>query len=958
MTTTCARLRRSVALLSIAIALGLAERASAQLTSNAAMRVLQSGTGWKLLEVRTPERGALPKQVWAVHREGLASLPVSSLQKSDLEADFTPEDGRNTVIFIDRGVAEEAERTSGFSICHWGSTHTISKSYNYNNSPLSPREFSLGSSGIDGTYGVNLPLTGNAQVDLRYKIKYCGLLNVPVKFKFVDGRVRGAASLNGDGNLSAFVSLHGHWEKEWPVGNPIHLGEFWIYFVRVEVTLPIFVGASIDATVTGNVGLDADFGANGTFDYTCTSDGCTGSNTFTDHFNAEDVTASVELNIKAKAWARVMARFAAYDDSILYGEGGLKGNVHADLWGYLGNTCGDADDDGTNEQVRALAADINWSYSLVWGYGYFGRDPRLEERPGDLHYLYWRDLLGAGGSTALQPMLKGPRLIGQGAAATYTAKMRPCYPYSDRVDFTIAPAAWTGNTFIAKPKSGDPAENSSALTRTFNETGPVNLTITSVSDAHGRRFGVPYSRMVQVSCGDSNPPSVSLTAPGAGQYLPSTAAFAANASDNQGLARVDFEVDGNVACSDTSTPYACSADLSGHANGAHSVRARAVDNCGNETLSSAVNVQLVHAPLVNLDQPAAGAVVSGNSVVVSGWATDPNRVTSVTLKLDGAPLNPASASARPDVCQSVPVGDPGCPNVGFQSTFNSSLYGNGVHTLQVIATDSTGRSTTVQRSVEIRNSLAPCTPGATTLCLRNNRFKAEITYVNGSGYGQAQAREYSDESGFFWFFNASNIEAGVKVLGPANGYWWVFHGAGTDRQYTLAVTDTQTGQVKTYVKPSGSFCGSTDLQAFADAGQAAAWLPPIGLDVPEDGEAKSAVGAEVVESATAGTCAPSATALCLNNARFKVEVLRGGVAQPAVALTADTGTFWFFNGANAETFVKVLDGTPINGRFWVFYGSLSDRDYTVRVTDTTTGAVVTYANALGNYCGAGDTAAF
>jgi hypothetical protein len=957
MITLRACLRRSAALLALAGTFAIAERAEAQLSSNASMRVLQSGAGWKLLEVPQPERGALPKQVWVVHRDGIAGLPVSSLQKSDLQADFSAEDGRNTLIFIDRAAVENAERTASFSFCEWGSTHTVSKSYNYNNSPLSPREFSLGSSGIDGTYGVNLPLTGNAQVDIRYKIKYCGWPRLPVKLKLVDGRLRGAASLNGDGDLSAFVSLHGHWEKEWPLVEPIRLGEFWIYFIRIDVTLPIFVGASIDAAVTGNVGLDADFGASGSFDYTCTSDGCTGSNTFQDHFDAEDVTASVTLDIKAKAWARVMARFAVYDDSILYGEGGLKGNVHADLWGYLGNTCGDADGDGTNEQVRALAADINWSYGLVWGYGYLSQSPHLEERPGDLHYLYWRDLLGPGGSTALQPMLQGPSSLNVGAAGTYTAKMRPCYPYSDRVNISMAPGVWTGNMFIAKPKSGDPAENSTALTHVFSDSGPTPITITAVSDAHGRNLGVPYTRTIQVSCGDTTPPTVALSAPTPNQYVSGNVAFAANASDNRNVARVEFEVDGSVVCSDTSAPYACSADLNAYASGAHSVRARALDGCGNETLTAGVTVQVVSAPLMNLDEPATGASVSGQSVVLSGWATDPNRVTSVVIKLDGAPLNPTSATSRPDVCQNLPVGDPNCPNVGFRSTFDSTQYSNGAHSLQVIATDATGRSTTIQRSIEIRNALTPCSPGPNTLCLRNRRFKAEITYVNGSGYGQGQSREYSDESGFFWFFNANNIEAGVKVLGPANGYWWVFHGAATDRQYTLSVTDTETGVVKTYLKPAGSFCGSTDLQAFPATGQAASWVPPLGLEAAAEEQAP-ADAAGLVAPTAAGTCVPGATAVCLANGRFKAEVLRAGVAQSAVALTPDTGAFWFFNGANAETFVKVLDGTPINGRFWVFYGSLSDRDFTVRVTDTTTGAVQTYVNALGNYCGSGDTTAF
>jgi hypothetical protein len=78
----------------------------------------------------------------------------------------------------------------------------------------------------------------------------------------------------------------------------------------------------------------------------------------------------------------------------------------------------------------------------------------------------------------------------------------------------------------------------------------------------------------------------------------------------------------------------------------------------------------------------------------------------------------------------------------------------------------------------------------------------------------------------------------------------------------------------------------------------------------------------------------------------------------AVPLTADTGYFWFFDPANVETVVKVLDARSLNQAFWVFYGALSSVEYTLTVTDTQTGAVKTYTNASGNLASAADTGAF
>jgi photosystem II stability/assembly factor-like uncharacterized protein len=106
------------------------------------------------------------------------------------------------------------------------------------------------------------------------------------------------------------------------------------------------------------------------------------------------------------------------------------------------------------------------------------------------------------------------------------------------------------------------------------------------------------------------------------------------------------------------------------------------------------------------------------------------------------------------------------------------------------------------------------------------------------------------------------------------------------------------------------------------------------------------------------------TALCLTAARFRVEVGwqstmtgQGGVGT-AVPISEDTGAFWFFNTANLELMVKVLDARAINGRFWVFYGALSDVEYRITITDTVTGAVKIYVNPQGNLASVADTSAF
>ncbi len=54
---------------------------------------------------------------------------------------------------------------------------------------------------------------------------------------------------------------------------------------------------------------------------------------------------------------------------------------------------------------------------------------------------------------------------------------------------------------------------------------------------------------------------------------------------------------------------------------------------------------------------------------------------------------------------------------------------------------------------------------------------------------------------------------------------------------------------------------------------------------------------------------------------------------PAVALGDQAGYFWFFDPGNVEVSLKLLDGRPINGHFWVFASSLTDRPFTLTVVD-------------------------
>lgn len=104
--------------------------------------------------------------------------------------------------------------------------------------------------------------------------------------------------------------------------------------------------------------------------------------------------------------------------------------------------------------------------------------------------------------------------------------------------------------------------------------------------------------------------------------------------------------------------------------------------------------------------------------------------------------------------------------------------------------------------------------------------------------------------------------------------------------------------------------------------------------------------------AASSNCTPGPTSLCLNGGRFEVtaqwETADGAMGDgQAIALTADTGYFWFFASTNVEVLIKVLDGCSLNQRFWVFAGGLTNVRTVLTVTDTQSGRVRTYTNPQG-----------
>ncbi|HEX4966486.1 MAG TPA: VCBS repeat-containing protein, partial [Thermoanaerobaculia bacterium] len=71
------------------------------------------------------------------------------------------------------------------------------------------------------------------------------------------------------------------------------------------------------------------------------------------------------------------------------------------------------------------------------------------------------------------------------------------------------------------------------------------------------------------------------------------------------------------------------------------------------------------------------------------------------------------------------------------------------------------------------------------LCLQQNRIQVQVHFKNQHGggmEGDGVAVPESAETGFFWFFDPTNLELAVKVLDgrTINGHFWIYYGALSD----------------------------------------------------------------------------------------------------------------------------------------------------------------------------------
>ncbi len=238
--------------------------------------------------------------------------------------------------------------------------------------------------------------------------------------------------------------------------------------------------------------------------------------------------------------------------------------------------------------------------------------------------------------------------------------------------------------------------------------------------------------------------------------------------------------------------------------------------------------------------------------------------------------------------------------------------------------------------VSLNNTITPddCSPSENTLCLYDDRFEVKVV-EDGVGGDSGIAVPFSDQSAGFRWDDANDVEATVKMVDgrSSNNNWWFFHGSTTERDHTFTVTDTSDGSDKTY--PNDDYCGDGDTTAFYEFGSSDTY----------------STGTKNKRKCSGIYC------MKLIDDRFQVECWRnvgGWDDVPAFEWSDSSGACYFGDEQLLELPVHM---ELINGWYWVFFGSMSNNDWMIKVIDTDDGSYVLYRDEdQDSWCGNGDQA--
>jgi hypothetical protein len=477
-----------------------------------ASEVIDQGNGWQVVHVTAPAgAGPAVDEVIAVVQGGadLTGVPLPQSLKDDLAldppdqvvvvSDWVARDiatAEATGVMPPRlaAIAEPDDGGSEQSLLARCSDQMVTRARSVSFS----RPFTQ-NLGNDGAFTGTLSLTGSFSVSATGEARFAKKRFKLWRWCIPYGARFDSASLTGQATVDQGATLEGtvRYAKDFDFGELAKpdLGGVWFTVGPVPVylsfSLPVTAGLRLAASASSSIRYNGSQAGVASFQVSC-SGSCSGSGSWsaTRQPGQPLLNADLSARIRPTPWLDVSLRVGLYHEWLAFVQGGARAELAADLWGYVGNNCGDADATGGNEQVAALTADLDGTLVIVGGVGALGGDPSTRDLWSHTWHLLWHDLLG--NPSARQPMLTGPATTSVGASTGYGVALRPCWPYDDTVTYELAPAGGAVQTLTGSPRSATIGQVS------WSSAGSKALTARAVSDRHGRRLDASTARTISV----------------------------------------------------------------------------------------------------------------------------------------------------------------------------------------------------------------------------------------------------------------------------------------------------------------------------------------------------------------------------------------------------------------------------------------------------------------------------
>ncbi|QWV91837.1 fibronectin type III domain-containing protein [Geomonas oryzisoli] len=209
----------------------------------------------------------------------------------------------------------------------------------------------------------------------------------------------------------------------------------------------------------------------------------------------------------------------------------------------------------------------------------------------------------------------------------------------------------------------------------------TSATIANLDPSHSYSFAITaynaageessYSNVLTVA--EMQAPTTAITYPSNSSTVAGTVSVTADATDNVGVTKVEFYVNGALAATVPTSPYVYSWNTGALAPGSYTLTTKAYDAAGNIGQSQGVTVNVANdlsAPSVSLTSPANNMTVSG-SVSIAANATDNVGVSRVEFYLNNSLLTATNMAP-------------------YTYAWDSRTVPNGVYTVTAKAYDAAG----------------------------------------------------------------------------------------------------------------------------------------------------------------------------------------------------------------------------------------------------------------------------